>query len=311
MMLQNWIQMFFNNESEERKSEYSNDITTLQKHVLLFRNEILYERFLRKQLEDYIKVLKYDNVSSWETKSAHQSLEKRVKYQASEIKRLQEEVQLWKKADRDSRNRLDHWDEKLNTKMTSLTESNQKLTEENLNLNESVDTLRYQIKSLQSELENKNNLIYELKTKSTENGSRLQKLKGKETQLEMLTEEVHMWERSHSKFLTTSRENRELMEGIVFRDKIIEAITAKLDQSREKMHQLSSSLHTKNALITTMKNEAGNYNEQLRKTKNLGDHQLAVVNEKLKALQHKYEALKGYHLALQKKIIQLRSEQQQ
>ncbi|KAL0490444.1 hypothetical protein AKO1_009508, partial [Acrasis kona] len=310
--LQSWIYIFFTNESHhiKRDVQFTSDVSHLQRNLLLCRNELLYERYLRREMQLHVNDLKNDRMDNWLNESRVHTMNKKIKQQVLEIQRLQEQVIIWRKTDLDSRNKVHHFDDVLTHQINTLESNQRKLTEENLNLNEYIDTLKYQMQKLDKELQEKRDMIYQLKTQQTENLSRIEKYKEKESHTERLMEEVHLWERSHSEFLATSKQNEELIQGIVFRDKINDAITTKLDKTREKIHQISSSLHTNNALIQDLKKEAKDSNELLRREKTLLEHQCMLGQEKVQAVQTKYDRLKALNLALQRKIIDMRSEQE-
>jgi outer membrane murein-binding lipoprotein Lpp len=306
MGVQRWIELFFTNEPASSKDKFTSEVTDLHKQLLLVKNELLYEKCLRKELEQHCHKLQSERIQSWKDQASSDALQKKIAQQANDIHRLQEEVQIWKKADREARDRLHHWDTTLQSNLQSANATIKKLTEDYLTHSEKVDALKFQIEELKKESNVKSNRIYELETKVSENNSRMEKLKEQESKMASLMKEVHLWERSHSKLVATMKQNKELSEGIIFRNKIIDGISRKLELAQEKLHEASSLIHTKTEYIKQLKTEVFEANKFVTEWKETLEYHRTVSTEKMKALEQKYDTVKNLNAILQKKITEMR-----
>jgi len=309
MGVQKWIETSFTNENTINKERFTSDVTELHKSVLLLKNELLYEKCLRQELQQHCQKLRLEQVDSWKEKAIVDSLNKKIKMQTVEIHRLQEEVKIWKKADREARDRLNHWDTTLQSNLQSANNTIKKVTEDCLTYSEKVDTLRYQIDELKKELNVKSSRIYELETIVSESSSRMEKAREQEVKLEALMKEVHLWERSHSKLIATIKQNRELNEGIIFRNKIIDGISRKLELSQEKLQDASAWIHSKTEYISSLKTELLQSNKTIAKWKEVLQQQEVVHAENQRVLQQKYDTIKHLNTILQNKITEMRFRQ--
>lgn len=98
------------------------------------------------------------------------------------------------------------------------------------------------------ELQAKDTEIFELKTKVTENNSKLGKRNEMQMKLEALEEEVHIWERTHSQWMNTFQQNKKLSAGILYRDKyVISSLSTSLKEATEKIRYFIISI-----IITTI-----------------------------------------------------------
>lgn len=310
MGVQKWIETSFTNESTINKEQFTLDVTELHKSILLLKNEILYEKCLKQELQQRCQKLRLEQLDSWKEKALVDSLHKKIKMQTIEIHRLQEEVKIWKKADRDARDRLNHWDTTLQSNLQSANSTIKRITEDCLTNSEKVDTLRYQIEELKNELNSKSNRIYELETIVSESSSRMEKAREQEAKLDALMKEVHLWERGHSKLIATIKENKELNEGIIFRNKIIDGISRKLELNQEKLQNASSWIHSRTEYINSLKAELVQSNNTIARWKEIMQQQENVHAENIRVLQQKYDTIKNLNTILQNKITEMRFRQE-
>lgn len=244
LSLQSWIEMFFVKSDPSASVMYSSDINQLQKQVLVIRNELLYERVARQQMEQQMQHINKSNVDEWESSIQVDALNLKVKQQKQEISKLKDEILALRQQEKQHKNRLNNSDVRTNSSLQDNIAVSAKLKEENTLLKESIDQLQHQNSQLKKDVESKAIKIFELETRVTENASRLQKLKQTELKIEHLQEEVFMWERSHSKWMNTAKQNKQLVDGLSLRDKMINALYAKHEITTDKMRQLSLSLHS-------------------------------------------------------------------
>jgi len=400
--LQNWIELIFRKGdlmSAMAASSFSNELPYLQQTILSLRNELLYERVARQQLEEQLQnVNKYSSSSSgsgnliggliggnsgsgnssgsssasssinnssgvhsregsggslvnyaqhqmqlqqgsysspnsplqqqqqhqypiihaaspalvnhdmWEHQVNVEALIEKNKQQEIEIQKLKQSLQAVRVSERDARARATSWDQKLQSNLSQLQHNQHKLQEENINLKEGLDLSKKQLEQLKAELENKSQRIYELETRVTENNSKLEKLKQSELKLEHLQEEVLMWERSHAKWVNAAKQNKQLTEGIVFRDKVIDALTLRLDLTMDKTRQLTSALHSKAEMLSQAKTESEKHADEIKHHKQLLEYQQANSQEQMATVQKKYALLKEINLELQQQMLKLRNE---
>lgn len=303
--LQNWIELFFRKSdvvqvsSLASSSSFNTEISQLQRQVLVLRNELLYERVARQQLEYQLQHVKSCPNGNWELQANFEAITHKCKQQEVEVEQLKREIQVVRSSEKDARSRITTWDQQVQKSLVQSQEVQRRLQEENLNLKEMVDKLKQEMEQQKQELEQKSQRIYELETKVTENNSKLEKLKQSEFKVEHLQEEVLMWERSHAKWINTAKQNKQLSEGIIFRDKMIDAIMAKVSQTLDKQRRLTNDKIIMGETVAQMKRDSEKHVEEIHYFKQLLEQQQASAQEQIASVNKKYMFIKELNIQLQ------------
>ena len=120
--------------------------------------------------------------------------------------------------------------------------------------------------------------------------------------LETLEEEIQMWERNFSQWVKTNEANKKLSNGIIFRDKIIKALSRKLEDVTEKKRILSSSLQENNMMLQSLKKKAESHYSEEREYKKILEFHKNISEEKISAIQQKYQTIKDINILLEEKL---------
>lgn len=324
MNVQSWIERFFDSQSDLqspnngeteppqmtlaslRELPYTSDSHKLRNQVLMLRNEILYERFLRHQTEKMMQTTHMEKANCWDRDNINKSLQVRVMQQQNEIRGLKEDVERWQKQYHEVSDRMNSWDAKMQSRVDQMNETVQRLTEENLDLHEARDRLEFQIKDMRKQLDEKNGKIEELETKYMESSTKVDRLKKTEAKSQSLQEEMFMWERSHAKWTETTKQNRELADGIILRNQIIQHLNQKLDISNTHSRSLASQLNTSKAMLDSLHIDRRNQDERIRELQSVLKQQQAISDEKVDLLEQRYRTTKALNVILHVSALHLR-----
>lgn len=120
--------------------------------------------------------------------------------------------------------------------------------------------------------------------------------------LETLEEEIQMWERYYSQWVKTNEDNKKLSNGIIFRDKIIKALSRKLEDVTEKRRMLSSALQENNMMLQSLKKKAESHYSEEKEYKKILEFHKNISEEKIAAIQQKYQTIKDINALLEEKL---------
>src|SRR5690606_30926863 len=137
------------------------------------------------------------------------------------------------------------------------------------------------------ELLEKDRQIFELQTKVHESEGIVKQHNETRLKLETLEEEIQMWERYYSQWVKTNEDNKKLSNGIIFRDKIIKALSRKLEDVTEKRRMLSSALQENNMMLQSLKKKAESHYSEEKEYKKILEFHKNISEEKIAAIQQK------------------------
>eukprot|EP01080_Neovahlkampfia_damariscottae_P002167 gene2167-2032_t len=302
--LQNYIEDYF----EKEKTIYTNDLTKLQKKYLVLKNEKIFERFMRKKHENYSKELKKKLINSWELEDKLIDSSRRNDQQLEEIKILKNEMKKLKEINIRTKDTQINWEAKVQNNLDQTNFRIKGLLEKKLILDEKIDTLEHENYQLKEVLDSKVTEIYQLKTRlNFLNTKEVESLKMKK-KLDSLQEEIFIFEQNQTLLLESIVKNQKLSSEILHRDKIIQALNKKLDNSLEKLRHINSIIYEKDLNISSYKLKVENQFNELQQEKQNIIYLTNVFEDKINSISRKYKTSKDINLYLEERILQMNSK---
>jgi hypothetical protein len=302
--LQNSIEDYF----EKEKSTYTNDLTKLQKDYLVLKNEIIFERFMRRKHQNYSKELKNKLTNTWKLENNLIASTKKIEQQEEEIKILKKDIVNLKALNVKSKEIQMNWETKIQNNLDTSTFRIKELTAKKLLSDERIDTLQHENEQLQDVLDSKVTEIYQLKTRLSYLSSKVSESIKMKKKLDSLEEEIFIFEQNQTLLLESILNNQKLSSEILHRDKIIQALNKKLENSLERLRHINSIIHEKDKHIESYKHKIEKQFDEIQQQKQNIDHLSNVYEEKMNSLQKKYKTSKEINIYLEDRILQLNSK---
>lgn len=296
--LQNYIEVYF----DKQKTTFSSETQKLQKDMLVIKNQLLYERFMRLQLEKANKKLQKRIAKSWETEAQYIAIDEKYKQQENEVKNLKEQLLSYKKQRDYAKELHNHWDNILQNNLDKLQRELKKMNEKNLNLEENIDYLNEQIHKLNTGTDNNINEIYDLKVRLIVEEEKTKKLEIVKEKYNKIQEELFMLEQTRNQLAEAINNNKNLNSKIYYRDHVIKSLNSQLETSHEKIRNVLSLVHEKDITLDTFKKQIETQYNEIQELKSLLDYQMNVNTEKLNSIERKYKTVKDINLLLFEKI---------
>lgn len=296
--LQNYIEVYF----DKQKTSFSSETQKLQKDLIILKNQLLYERYMRSQQEKANKKLQKKLTKYWETEAQFIAIDEKYKQQEYELKNIKEQLLTFRKQKDYSKELHNHWDNILQSNLEKTQKELKKLNEKNLNLEETIDLLETQIQKLIMNSDSKINEIYNLKVRLIVEEEKNKKLEIINEKYNKIQEELFMLEQTRNLLSEALNNNKNLTSKIYYRDHVIKSLNSQLETSNEKIRNLLSLVHEKDITLDTFKKQIETLYNEIQELKSILDYQTNVNNEKIVSLEKKYKTIKELNLLLIEKI---------
>jgi predicted RNase H-like nuclease (RuvC/YqgF family) len=201
-----------------------------------------------------------------------------------------------------------NWETKIQNNLDTSTFRIKELTAKKLLSDERIDTLQHENEQLQDVLDSKVTEIYQLKTRLSYLSSKVSESIKMKKKLDSLEEEIFIFEQNQTLLLESILNNQKLSSEILHRDKIIQALNKKLENSLERLRHINSIIHEKDKQIESFKLKIEKQFDEIQQQKQNIEYLSNVYEEKMNSLQKKYKTSKEINIYLEDRILQLNSK---
>eukprot|EP01135_Chromosphaera_perkinsii_P001079 Nk52_evm29s158 gene=Nk52_evmTU29s158 len=290
-------------ETYEGEALFSKDVALLHRQILLLRNEVLFEQYLKEQLVQRVRRLHKEAVASVATESELQDMHNKLKMQTADYNRLQsafvkQKVELMNIQDTHSK-----WEKELQSRLKKYKEDSKILCEENMSLKMENESQKISIETVSRDLEESKSNCFLIKSQLEDIRPRNDKLKSLESNIDNLVRDQLYWEQVQSRnvaeiadlkdTISETKKNNDLIvcsyeEELMFCRQTIKKQANKLEECYARIDQLEASLVTRDSSVKELK-------ALIENIKSSSKAELLSVCDK-------YDSLKAVNMSLENRI---------
>eukprot|EP01087_Luapelamoeba_hula_P003209 TRINITY_DN13000_c0_g1_i1.p1 TRINITY_DN13000_c0_g1~~TRINITY_DN13000_c0_g1_i1.p1 ORF type:complete len:934 (+),score=134.77 TRINITY_DN13000_c0_g1_i1:244-2802(+) len=294
----------------EKPIALPSDLIVLQQQLLILRNELLFERYLRTQLfrrfgslqRDFLSAVSSDANSS---AMAEKILEQRAEHERMQAMMLAEQQELHELSSRHRK-----WSEELHERTKKITVHSQALEKANDRL---LFQLRYKdddLKHLQRALDQASSRVKELEIKLADASGQLFQQEDLQRKTKQLNEDLLMWGQRHATgaFADGTKEIDSLKLSIKERDALIQSLHEQLGESAKSHRSLQALFLDVKEKLSKLEREKDQKESLTSAQKQLLEYHKQITIQKILAVESKYDCIRGINTALEKHILRLEAE---
>ncbi|KAF9053545.1 hypothetical protein BDZ89DRAFT_1056142 [Hymenopellis radicata] len=200
--------------SDDVPAHITQAIASLQREVVLLRNELNFEIWLSRENVQHVGRLYQERIVSNNVEVERQGLYNKLRNYRSQVIELENELKENKQQASSARSKYAEWNTELQSKLHKLREEKKQWTTEAAALRSEVKQAKALYDGQEALLVDANERIFELETKRKETQPKVDRLKDYERQIEQHIKVQQLWESDFTKFNEQKEEVAEVKSHI-------------------------------------------------------------------------------------------------
>ncbi|CAG8521849.1 10601_t:CDS:10 [Paraglomus occultum] len=262
-------------------------ISFLQREIMLLRNELNFELYLKQQHLQHIGRLHHDHVVDASVEAERQNLHRTCKMLRTQIKQTQDALDKQRSEMQSSRKKQVEWENELNARIKKFREERKEWENKVKTCQNQVDDAKTANKLIREELDKARDRVFKLETEQETRKAELTKLSEYESQIDRLAKKLLNWQNKSKEF----QEQEWEIEKLVAQAKKMEVVS---ETNEQVMRQLNETISTQSQIIDDLKAKL-----QQQKTTNKQDERqgLWVIERETRAAREYAKVSQSYDLA--------------
>lgn len=280
-------------------------VAFLQREVMLLRNELNFELYLKQQHLQHIGRLHRDHVLDISAEAERQNLYNACKNLKLQLEKTQTAFNRQRDENASIKKKHVQWEDELNNKLKKYREEKKEWKTELDKVEEQLREAKLTIKAQTKQIEESNAKNFRLENDIKVSEPQLQKITEYENRIDQLTKQLLLWEADTRKF----QEQKHHMEILVAQWNKMEMM---LEAKEKEINQLRTTVNSQSLVIDDlkMKSESLSQNQSgqgtaLERQMQIWTFERDKRDKELKKLETDYEMVKKQNSELQSQIIEL------
>jgi len=280
----------------------------LQKHILLLRNQLLFERYLRQH---YLRMLAEQRQTIRATEEMQlyaESLNAKLKSHKQVETELKKQIQAQKQEIHNLKEQNNKIVQKFNSKLQTFAETIESLEEQLQTLKVQCEAQQGTISALKVQVNQKDDQIFRLETKIADLTSQLAAQGDSDVKSTLLTEQVILWQLQQKQNEINERHRFKLTAKLQENEKFIHALNTRIEKLTQQITELTQQVEDSRFRLHQHEVEKEELLQRHQQLKTLLETQKNISQAKIRAVEEKYQCIKAINLRLEKEIISLQTE---
>eukprot|EP00002_Diphylleia_rotans_P010926 TRINITY_DN2161_c0_g1_i3.p1 TRINITY_DN2161_c0_g1~~TRINITY_DN2161_c0_g1_i3.p1 ORF type:complete len:463 (+),score=93.94 TRINITY_DN2161_c0_g1_i3:1033-2421(+) len=279
-------------------AKLSRTVTSLQRDVLLLRNELLFMRFLHRHQNECIRELYKKSIENVENQSQVQNMVSKLQIQHAKIKSLQSSLESTRQEFKEYKERQQKWENELQLKISKLTSDRQMLSEHNIGMSEEYELIRRELEVCKSKLNEKANANLQLQARLDEALARIpHAAQFGDRSLQML-QQIQVL----SNLLQNVQKSEEEWKG---KCHLATALHAKLKSSLDKQTMALNDIPRFQTEIASLEKEVAHKESQVKEARQIVEKTHMICEAKMNATEEKYRIVRDLNRRLEDQLSKL------
>jgi myosin heavy subunit len=281
----------------------------LQRLVLLLRNQLIFEQFLRQTKTKSIIASKNRNVRELEElHSENALLNSRLEQQKNAEGELRELTESQRKEINELREQNSKIMAKFKTKLMSFGQTNQALEEKVHSLKTQNESLTEAISTVKTELNQKDDEIFQLELKIKVLTTKLDQQETTKQKNMLVQDQFIAWEQQGKQLARCHKTINQLKDKVEFGETTIASLTEQIEELQNKNSVLDSKLDESRDRVAHIEEYKEDLQGKVLQLKQILEQQKQISVTKIKYIEDKYQNIKEINVGLEKYLLQIQAE---